>query len=90
MISLTGSSTRIFPDPRGRAWQVLEEMALTVQVHLVDSKLPFCAFNGGNGELLKAFFMKFTLLMFDVESARPIVSQTREWESSWFIFWFWD
>ncbi|CAM6103264.1 unnamed protein product [Calypogeia fissa] len=29
-------------------YEVLEEMALTVQVRLVDSKLPFCAFNGGN------------------------------------------
>ncbi|XP_024536496.1 IMP-specific 5'-nucleotidase 1 [Selaginella moellendorffii] len=29
-------------------YEVLEEMALTVQVHLVESKLPFCAFNGGS------------------------------------------
>ncbi|KAH7444603.1 hypothetical protein KP509_02G084900 [Ceratopteris richardii] len=28
-------------------YEVLEEMALTVQVQLVGSKLPFCAFNGG-------------------------------------------
>lgn len=28
-------------------YEVLEEMALTVQVQLVDAKLPFCAFNGG-------------------------------------------
>ncbi|KAJ7541283.1 hypothetical protein O6H91_10G052300 [Diphasiastrum complanatum] len=30
-------------------YEVLEEMALTVQVQLVDARLPFCAFNGGNG-----------------------------------------
>ncbi|GBG71702.1 hypothetical protein CBR_g9114 [Chara braunii] len=29
-------------------YESLEEMALTVQIHLVGSKLPFCAFNGGN------------------------------------------
>lgn len=28
-------------------YEVLEEVALTVQAQLVDSKLPFCAFNGG-------------------------------------------
>ncbi|KAI5068033.1 hypothetical protein GOP47_0016378 [Adiantum capillus-veneris] len=28
-------------------YEVLEEMALTVQVQLVGAKLPFCAFNGG-------------------------------------------
>eukprot|EP01018_Ginkgo_biloba_P021435 Gb_01195 [translate_table: standard] len=28
-------------------YEVLEEMALTVQMQLVDAKLPFCAFNGG-------------------------------------------
>ncbi|KAG6544759.1 hypothetical protein Mapa_013785 [Marchantia paleacea] len=26
-------------------------MALTVQMQLIDSKLPYCAFNGGNGKL---------------------------------------
>jgi hypothetical protein len=31
-------------------FQVLEEMALTVQLQLVDAKLPFCAFNGGTGK----------------------------------------
>ncbi|BBN05566.1 IMP and pyridine-specific 5'-nucleotidase [Marchantia polymorpha subsp. ruderalis] len=29
-------------------YEVLEEMALTVQMQLIDSKLPYCAFNGGN------------------------------------------
>lgn len=29
-------------------YEVLEEMALTVQVQLMQSGLPFCAFNGGN------------------------------------------
>ncbi|XP_024384374.1 IMP-specific 5'-nucleotidase 1 [Physcomitrium patens] len=29
-------------------YEVLEEMALTVQVQLMHSALPFCAFNGGN------------------------------------------
>ena len=29
-------------------YEVLEEMALTVQVQLMKSDLPFCAFNGGN------------------------------------------
>jgi IMP and pyridine-specific 5'-nucleotidase len=29
-------------------YEVLEEMALTVQVQLMHSPLPFCAFNGGN------------------------------------------
>eukprot|EP00250_Pteridium_aquilinum_P006963 c16778_g1_i1 orf=141-1703(+) len=29
-------------------YEVLEEMALTVQVQLVGANLPFCAFNGGN------------------------------------------
>jgi IMP and pyridine-specific 5'-nucleotidase len=29
-------------------YEVLEEMALTVQVQLMDSGLPFCAFNGGS------------------------------------------
>ncbi|KAG0567738.1 hypothetical protein KC19_7G156900 [Ceratodon purpureus] len=29
-------------------YEVLEEMALTVQVQLMHSQLPFCAFNGGN------------------------------------------
>jgi hypothetical protein len=28
-------------------YEVLEEMAITVQNQLVDSKTPFCAFNGG-------------------------------------------
>ncbi|CAK0783513.1 hypothetical protein CVIRNUC_006712 [Coccomyxa viridis] len=28
-------------------YEVLEEMAITVQSHLVDSRCPFCAFNGG-------------------------------------------
>ncbi|XP_057831128.2 IMP-specific 5'-nucleotidase 1 isoform X2 [Cryptomeria japonica] len=28
-------------------YEVLEEMALTVQMQLVDAELPFCAFNGG-------------------------------------------
>ncbi|KAG0613981.1 hypothetical protein M758_6G142500 [Ceratodon purpureus] len=29
-------------------YEVLEELALTVQVQLMGSRLPFCAFNGGN------------------------------------------
>ncbi|KAL2635437.1 hypothetical protein R1flu_006916 [Riccia fluitans] len=29
-------------------YEVLEEMALTVQMQLIDSELPYCAFNGGN------------------------------------------
>lgn len=29
-------------------YEVLEELALTVQVQLIGSRLPFCAFNGGN------------------------------------------
>lgn len=28
-------------------YEVLEELAITVQQHLVDAPLPFCAFNGG-------------------------------------------
>lgn len=28
-------------------YEVLEEMAITVQNQLVDSRTPFCAFNGG-------------------------------------------
>lgn len=28
-------------------YEHLEEIALSVQAHLVDSKIPFCAFNGG-------------------------------------------
>lgn len=32
---------------RGTVYEVLEELAITVQRHLVDSSLPFCAFNGG-------------------------------------------
>ena len=29
-------------------YEVLEELAITVQTQLVDTPLPFCAFNGGN------------------------------------------
>ena len=35
-------------------YEHLEEVALSVQAHLVDSKIPFCAFNGG-GTLRIAF-----------------------------------
>ena len=33
---------------RGTVYEVLEELAITVQRHLVDAPLPFCAFNGGS------------------------------------------
>lgn len=32
---------------RGTVYEVLEELAITVQRQLVDAPLPFCAFNGG-------------------------------------------
>ena len=33
---------------RGTVYEVLEELAITVQRQLVDAPLPFCAFNGGS------------------------------------------
>lgn len=33
---------------RPTVYEVLEELAITVQVHLAETRVPFCAFNGGN------------------------------------------
>lgn len=44
-------------------YEVLEEMAITVQSHLVDSQCPFCAFNGGADVFVDVRFIPLHILV---------------------------
>ena len=45
-------------------YEVLEEMAITVQHTLLDSPTPFCAFNGGNDVFVDVDALCFAFLLF--------------------------
>ena len=71
-------------------YEVLEELAITVQQQLVDAPLPFCAFNGGgdvfvdvgNKSLGLEALMQY--LKFNPSQVAALLSGIPSWHSSAF------